>query len=286
MQKEYAMIRTDFADEMVEEQMDARGYTHVKKQGKYVSINHIHVHDRENPIEKEPGDYISISFSKLQDLEQRKELIESIDHCLTKMTENMKKIQKILVVGLGNRDFVSDALGPRVAKEILVTAHLFAHADTHHLQGMRNVAVLAPGVMGQTGLESSVIIEHVAAAYQPDLIFAIDALATRQLQRINRVIQISNTGIQPGSGVGNHRRALNEKTVHVPVIALGVATVTSIYAILQEAVGEKEEWIRSFYERQADFVVTPKAMDEELLHLSSIIAAGINRACHPNCERF
>ena len=104
---------------------------------------------------------------------------------------------------MGNRFITSDALGPQAANEILVTAHLYEHEDPAYLKGTRNVAVLQPGVMGQTGLESLSIVQSVAQSYQPDLVIAIDALATRNIARINRVVQINNTGIQPGSGVGN-----------------------------------------------------------------------------------
>ena len=139
--------------------------------------------------------------------------------------------------------------------------------------------------MGQTGLESSVIIEQVAKRYRPDLVIVIDALATRHLQRINRVIQLSNTGLQPGSGIGNHRRRIDAQTLHVPVLAIGVATVTSIYAVLEEVLGE-EQAADAFVTLTKDLVVTPKEMDEELLHLADVMAAALNRALHPDFDRL
>ena len=197
------------------------------------------------------------------------------------------KMKKILVVGLGNRFITSDALGPGVANEILVTAHLYAQQSSRMLKGTRNVAVLQPGVMGQTGLESLSIVQSVTALYKPDLVIAIDALATRNLNRINRVIQINNTGIQPGSGVGNHRMALNEDSLHVPVIAIGVATVTSIGAILNEALDQaeinREAILESVYgNKHLDLVVTPKSMDDELKHLIYIVSQSLNRFLHPD----
>ncbi len=107
------------------------------------------------------------------------------------------EISKILVIGLGNREIISDALGPYVASKLLVTAHLYENEDKAYLKGTRNVAVLSPGVMGQTGMESFSIVKSVTQMYHPDLIIAIDALATRNLNRINRVIQLNDTGIQP-----------------------------------------------------------------------------------------
>ena len=140
---------------------------------------------------------------------------------------------------------------------------LYANEDHDMLKGTGNVAVIQPGVMGQTGLESSAIVKSVCEEYQPDVVFVIDALATRNTGRINRVIQINNTGIRPGSGVGNHRHALNEEELHVPVIAIGVATVTSIGAILSEALDplddEKEEMLEQLAQKNhLDLVVTPK----------------------------
>ena len=287
MMKKHCLAYTDFADEMISEESVGQGYRHTKVQKGDITINHIIVHDQQNPLHKKPGDYISISFSCLHDRTQRSALVDVIKKCLCKLIQQQGQIKRILVVGLGNRDFVSDALGPQVVKEVFVTAHLYHQGILSNLQGTREVAVLAPGVMGQTGMESSVIIENVANAYRPDLIVAVDALATRYLRRINRVIQMNNTGIQPGSGIGNHRKQIDQDTLHVPVIALGVATVTSIYAIIEEVLGETcAESIEEYQNRQEDFVVTPKAMDEELLHLASILANAMNRSFHTDYEQL
>lgn len=151
--------------------------------------------------------------------------------------------------------------------------------------------MLQPGVMGQTGLESLSIVQSVAQSYQPDLVIAIDALATRNIARINRVVQINNTGIQPGSGVGNHRMSLCEKSLHIPVIAIGVATVTSIGAILHETLevsGEEKQHILQKIQdsNYLNLVVTPKSMDDELKHLVYIVSESLNRFLHPNYEQL
>ena len=203
------------------------------------------------------------------------------------MLENMQlKPKKILVVGLGNRFITSDALGPGVANEIMVTAHLYANEDHDMLKGTSDVAVIQPGVMGQTVLESFTIVKIVCEEYKPVVIFVIDALATRNTGRINRVIQINNTGIRPGSGVGNHRHALNEESLHIPVIAIGVATVTSIGAILNEALAPLDEDKEAILEtlsshNHLDLVVTPKSMDDELKHLIYIVSTALNKVFHP-----
>ena len=242
----------------------------------------------ENELGKAKGDYVSIECKDLYDHDIREQMVDAILENLQHMSANMNiKMKKILVVGLGNRFITSDALGPGVANEILVTAHLYAQQSSRMLKGTRNVAVLQPGVMGQTGLESLSIVQSVTALYKPDLVIAIDALATRNLNRINRVIQINNTGIQPGSGVGNHRMALNEDSLHVPVIAIGVATVTSIGAILNEALDQaeinREAILESVYgNKHLDLVVTPKSMDDELKHLIYIVSQSLNRFLHPD----
>ena len=219
-------------------------------------------------------------------------MIEAVSENLQEMCTQMKvDVKKILVVGLGNRMITSDALGPGVASEILVTAHLYEYEAAAMLKGTRNVAVIQPGVMGQTGIESSCIIESVAQKYEPDLIIAIDALATRNMRRINRVVQINNTGIQPGSGVGNHRKSLNEESLHVPIIAIGVATVTSVGAILKETMDACELDFDAALEtmkecKHLDLVVTPKSMDDELKHLIYVVSEGINRFVHPQYEQL
>ena len=186
-------------------------------------MSHVCSHRADNVLGKQPGDYISIEFDSLHEHEAREEVIESLRAALCALMKDT--VRRILVIGLGNRFITSDALGPQVARNILVTSHLYAQGHAHQLQGTRNVAVLAPGVMGQTGLESSSIIQSVSGVYHPDVIIAVDALATRTIRRINRVIQVNNTGIQPGSGVGNHRLALSEETLHVPVIATRVGGI-------------------------------------------------------------
>ncbi|MEG0528076.1 MAG: GPR endopeptidase [Longicatena sp.] len=285
-------IRSDFADEFITQDVRSQTFEHIEKQNDFVKSNYIKVLQEENELHKSKGDYVSIECKNLNDHSARLHMIEAIDESLHELVDHMNiNLQKILIVGLGNRFITSDALGPGVANEILVTAHLYENEDHETLKGTRNVAVLQPGVMGQTGLESSRIIESVAAQFQPDLIIAVDALATRNIGRINRVVQINNTGIQPGSGVGNHRRSLDEKTLHVPVIAIGVATVTSVGAIIKEALQEsdiQEEGVLDllYDAKHLDLVVTPKTMDDELKHLIYIVSESLNYFLHPDYENL
>lgn len=287
MSKRNYNIRSDFADEMISRQVDEKTYQHIEKVWQDIKTNYIKILEDENVLGKDKGDYVSIEFQNIFDRDHRDMVVETVKQNLEIMMENMNlSPKKILVVGLGNRFITSDALGPGVANEIMVTAHLYANEDHDMLKGTGNVAVIQPGVMGQTGLESSAIVKSVCEEYQPDVVFVIDALATRNTGRINRVIQINNTGIRPGSGVGNHRHALNEEELHVPVIAIGVATVTSIGAILSEALDplddEKEEMLEQLAQKNhLDLVVTPKSMDDELKHLIYIVSTALNKFFHP-----
>lgn len=282
-------IRSDFADEFVSKNHVAKTYTHEEKVHGEIKSNYIQILEEKNELGKEVGDYVSIQFPDINDHEIRETTIFAIRDDIKKMMDNMKvNPKRILVVGLGNRFITSDALGPQVANEILVTAHYYRHQDQAMMHGTRDVAVLTPGVMGQTGLESLSIVKGVVEDYQPDLIIAVDALATRNIARINRVVQVNNTGIQPGSGVGNHRTAFNEDSLHVPVIAIGVATVTSIGAILNESLElmnnvNKEEILQNIQDQNhLDLVVTPKAMDDELKHLVYIVSESLNHVIHPD----
>lgn len=285
MKKNY--IRSDFADELITQDIKSKTFEHIEKKNDFIKSNYIKVLEPKNELAKEIGDYVSIECINLNDKEAREHMVEAIQENLEKMTSNMKiKLNKILIVGLGNRMITSDALGPNVASEIMVTAHLYQHEDHEYLKGTRNVAVLQPGVMGQTGLETFTIIKSVSNTYHPDLIIAVDALATRNISRINRVVQINNTGIQPGSGVGNHRQAIHEKTLHVPIIAIGVATVTSIAAIMDEILTDSNidlnACIQNLEDKSSlDLVVTPKSMDEELKNLIYVVSQGINAFVHP-----
>lgn len=285
--KEHYQIRSDFADELDESKEKNDSFTISTSEKDGIKSSYIRVLTKENSLHKEVGDYVSIQFDQLFDHEKRENIIVEVCGALHTMMEAMHlHPEKILVVGLGNRMITSDALGPSVVRDVLVTAHYYAYEDQEMLEGTRNVAAIQPGVMGQTGLESLDVVKSVVQSYQPDVVFAIDALATRNLKRINRVIQINTTGIQPGSGVGNHRKAFNQETLGVPVIAMGIATVTSIGAIVSEALDmvdlAKEEVLQQIHEQNhLDLVVTPKAMDDELKHLAYLLSESINRTLHP-----
>lgn len=191
-------------------------------------------------IGKLPGNYLTIEVPKLRDNDT--ELQDQVaQRFSTEFAQFLQKLgiteeKKVLVVGLGNWNVTPDALGPMVVENLLVTRHLFTLAPESVADGYREVSALSPGVLGITGIETSEIVFGVVEKSKPDVVIAIDALASRALHRVNTTIQISDTGIHPGSGVGNKRKAIDHKTLGIPVIAIGVPTVVFASTIVNDAI--------------------------------------------------
>ncbi len=185
-----------------------------------------------------------------------------------------------LVVGLGNRAMTPDAVGPLTADHILVTRHLIA-AMPRQFSGFRPVAVLRAGVLGCTGVESAEAVRGLAEQVQPAFIIAVDALASRRTGRVCTTVQLSDTGIVPGSGVGNHRAALSQETLGVPVLSIGVPTVvesaTLALDLLEEA-GATEVDTEALRSSGQNLMVTPRDIDRQVQELSKVVGYGINWA--------
>ena len=185
-----------------------------------------------------------------------------------------------LVIGLGNAAMTPDAVGPLTADSVLVTRHLIA-AMPKHFSGFRPVAVFRTGVLGTTGVESAEAVRGLVQEVQPSLVIAVDALASRRVGRVCATVQLSDTGIIPGSGVGNHRAALNRETLGVPVFSVGVPTVvdaaTLTADLLEEAGVESvdEEKLRGV---KQNLMVTPRDIDQQVRDLSKVVGYGINWA--------
>lgn len=187
----------------------------------------------------------------------------------------------VLVAGLGNREITPDAVGPKAVDAVVVTRHLIREMP-QHFGDFRPVAAIAPGVLGTTGMESGEMIQAMARAMEPACVIVVDALASRSVDRLCSTIQIANTGIIPGSGVGNHRMALNRETLGVPVISVGAPTVVeaaTLCADLLQSVGQQED---PDLLRQAggDLFVTPRSVDGQVDQLAKILGYGISRALH------
>ncbi|QEH69226.1 GPR endopeptidase [Cellulosilyticum sp. ST5] len=264
----------------------------------------------EKNMGKPIGDYITIESNGLK--QNNPELHEKIISVLAEAIKSLLPEKKqdplnILVIGLGNRFATPDTLGPKVANQVFVTRHMALKAPELLDEGVCYLSSFAPSVMGLTGIETAEVIRGVADNVKPDCIIAIDALAARSATRINTTIQITNTGISPGAGVGNKRKELNEATIGCKVIAVGVPTVVDTVTLVSDALNDlishmlkqaehspfydvlkdltEEEHYQlikeSIYPEISDLFVTPKEIDEVMEYLSSIVANGINLAVHP-----
>ncbi len=277
-------VRTDLAletkEKFEEDNVELKG-VRVKEEerGENIKITEV-VIETENGAKamgKPKGIYTTIEAPEMEDGYHR-EISKVLAEVLkTMMPQGEKEELSILVVGLGNREVTPDALGPKVVDNMLITRHVIQEFGKYALgeEHSNLISSIVPGVMAQTGMESVEIVRGVMKEAQPDYIVAVDALAARSVKRLNRTIQITNTGINPGSGVGNHRHALNQESMGVPVIAIGIPTVVDAATIVNDA-------ISGFYE-EADctlnsFFVTPKDIDESIKRLSFTVSEGLNLA--------
>lgn len=241
-------------------------------------------------MRKPVGTYITMEAPNmtLPDEEYQMGIAEELAKYLKELLQVEKRDYTALVVGLGNRNVTPDALGPQVIDELRVTRHIIKEYGKYAMadEDAHMVSAIAPGVMAQTGMESSEIVKGIASEVKPDFVIAIDALAARNTKRLNRTIQIADTGINPGSGVGNHREGITEETLGIPVIAIGVPTVVSAATIVRDTMEsmmtdwEPEEKNKTFDSLIAPHLhgmfVTPKDIDDTIQRLSRIISEALN----------
>ncbi|MDD7643229.1 MAG: GPR endopeptidase [bacterium] len=182
------------------------------------------------------GNYITIEAASMDDEDERyhRMISEQLARIIKRLAPKGKQLSA-LVVGLGNREVTSDSLGPKVADRLFITRHMMREfGDDVFGKKQKRVSAIVPGVMAQTGMESSEIIRGILRETQPDFVIAVDALAARSTKRLNRTIQITDTGIHPGSGVGNHRHPLTEDALGIPVLAIGIPTVVDAATIVND----------------------------------------------------
>ena len=241
---------------------------------------------------KSVGNYITIELKteEISSLELQKQIAHTLSAEMNLFTGELQKEDPcIMVVGLGNRSVTPDSLGPRVVDRMVVTRHLKMNEQLkQHLDArMGTVCAVAPGVMGITGIETGAILQGLIAVAHPDMVIAVDALASRKTSRVNTTIQISDTGIVPGSGVGNRRMELSKGTLGIPVIAIGVPTVvdalTMTCDLLEKATGKEPD--EATLERLSDtygseMIVTPKNIDVAIERMCIAISNGLNMALH------
>lgn len=236
------------------------------------------------------GTYVTMEMANLalSDGEYHGEVSNQLAKYIRKILNIERKDYVALVVGLGNWDVTPDALGPRAIEELNVTRHLVKEYGKYATDGKHNhmVCALAPGVMAQTGMETYEIVKGIVDHIHPDVVFVIDALAARNTKRLNRTIQIADTGIHPGSGVGNHRNEISKETLGVPVIAIGVPTVVDAATIVRDTMENLVSVLEDDdkYEILQDLIsphlygmfVTPKDIDESIERIGCTIAEGLN----------
>ncbi|MCC2124902.1 GPR endopeptidase [Hominiventricola filiformis] len=222
---------------------------------------------------KSRGTYLTLEAPGLAspDEDYHREVSEMIADLLRELTGTA---ESVLVAGLGNRDVTPDALGPQAVSNLMITRHLIREygREMMGMDGCCVVSGIVPGVMAQTGMETSEILQGIIEETRPDLLIVIDALAARSTRRLGRTVQITDTGIQPGSGVGNHRGSLTKESLGIPVIAIGVPTVVEAAAIVYDAQGNCEKMPPHLN----GMFVTPKNIDEMIKQLSFTLSEALN----------
>lgn len=232
---------------------------------------------------KPMGTYVTLEAPGMIDLEEdyHQEISDILAREIRNLLPEPEEEKSILVVGLGNRDVTADSLGPNVVDNLFINRHIVMEYGkrAYNCTKMHLVSSLVPGVMAKTGMESAEIIRGVIEQTGPDMVIVIDALAARSTKRLNRTIQITNTGIHPGSGVGNYRNALNEESLHVPVLAIGVPTVVDAATIVGDAMGEYAmgEYPNALSELN-NMYVTSKDVDAQVQQIGHILCDALNKA--------
>lgn len=203
---------------------------------KNVKVEEIKIDENMTYLNKKPGYYKTVSFEDITDKDNYKMVEEHLTKTLKTMYKDLqiKETATVLIIGLGNDQSTPDSLGPKTIDHILVTRHLFSLGEVE--QGYRNTASFCPSVTGITGIETKDMIEALVQKVKPDFLLVIDALASSSIERLNKTIQITSSGINPGSGIGNNRVELSQKTLKIPVIAIGIPTVVDATTIVNDTI--------------------------------------------------
>ncbi len=289
-------LRTDLALESI--------YTHEsegickqeqKKQTCTVTEIAITTDEAADLVGKPKGKFITLEFQSFPDRE-----VTALENNAKLIAEELSRLlpenaDKTLVVGLGNRSITPDALGPSTLDGVMITNHVMNYLNDDGKEDFRAVSGICPGVLGITGIETVDIVKGVVEKYQPSLIIAVDALCAGSPERMFSTVQLTDTGIHPGSGVGNRRDGLNEESLGVPVIAVGIPTVVDSYSIVYSAItgffeqnnnlAEAEGMISAMMKcATAGLFVSPKDIDNLITHSARTLAGGINLALHKNID--
>jgi len=283
--------RTDLAVEvdalLAEARQQAQGY--IKKQSQIdedISVTEIRIttEEGESAFGKPRGTYTTLEVRGV--LEEKNDIIMRAARALAEELKKMIKFDyflKVLVVGLGNEKVTPDSLGPHTVDKVKITSHLFKIFECDGDWEMANVSGFNPSVTGVTGMETAELIERAVSLVKPDVVVAIDSLAAKDMSRMSTTIQVCDTGIAPGAGMGNNRKEINEAGLGCRVIAIGVPTVIDSRTLILEAAEEIKDWDVEEYIRQKelDMIVTSTDIDQIIKNFSEIIANAINITLHP-----
>ena len=306
-------FRTDLADERTDifkknnnitDNIDGIE-TNIREEGN-IKITEVKVTNENgaNSIGKPIGSYITIDINKLKLATD--EEIENYGNILSNelrklIDKHVQKQDEILVVGLGNIYVTPDSLGPKVINEVDVTRHILRYMPEALEEGTRAVSAISPGVLGTTGMETLEIVNGIVENVKPKLIIVIDALASRSMDRISSSIQLADTGIVPGAGIGNTRKELSQNTLNIPVIALGIPTVVESAVLVNDCLdlfitklqneAKSNDYLNKLKEQDNyeeikealipndyNMIVTPKEIDDLIENMKDVVARGINFA--------
>ncbi|MDE5742206.1 MAG: GPR endopeptidase [Oscillospiraceae bacterium] len=270
--------RTDLAVEMIDEEAASlpKGIKRKLRKSSACSITEIIVADSSagRRIGKQKGRYITVETDRLSASPQ--DFDEQVENIATEISALKGEGSSALVVGLGNSDITPDALGPLVISQIIATRHLHKELpDGHDLKNLNKVSAIAPGVLGQTGIEAAEVVRSLCEAVEPDCVIVIDALACSDISRLGSTIQLTDSGISPGSGVQNRRKEFSEATLGVPVVAIGVPTVVDMHTIVENITGSPPD------KHLPNMMVTPRDVDKLIERTARLLAYSINKAVQP-----
>ena len=306
-------FRTDLADERNEIYKKANnistnvdGIEAEEDEAENIKIGRVNIvnENGEQAIGKPQGTYVTLDIKNIKTIQH--EEIEKVANVLANELRNLinkhiTDVDDILVVGLGNIYVTPDALGPKVVPEIEVTRHILQYMPKAMPEDTRPVSAIAPGVLGITGIETMEILKGIVDNVKPKMLIVIDALASRNIERISSSIQLSDTGIVPGAGVENTRKEISEKTLGIPVVALGIPTVVDLASITNDCIrifiedlqqkamsndalnklkdtDNYEQIKEALNVGKYNMIVTPKEIDELIENMKEIVALGINQA--------
>ena len=228
-------IHTDLAIDVIDKISSLDGVRQVIKNVDGVSITDVKL-EKKNSLNKKEGNYITIEFDDVTDSTNYNKVKDVVKMELSSLLDkmNIKDSDTCLFIGLGNAKSTPDSLGPKVSKDIIVTKHIYDLGDLD--SKYRVVSVISPGVSANTGIETSDIVDSIVKKIRPNFIIAVDALASGSIDRVNKTIQMTDTGIHPGSGIGNARKEISKSTIGIPVIAIGVPTVVDASVIVADTI--------------------------------------------------